>query len=502
MKNITRRHFLKSSCGLTVSLPFLPSLLSSFISEKTLAATEPTIRFITLHNGHCQAVEQWLPNLANLTLTKKSDVVSDFDLTQISGGISSVIGTSMDSLRSKILIINRLDSTSSRPNHNAEFILSGGVKGDFTSTLDHIIAQKISGQAPLNLFVKSVFDEYSSGASHVSVLNGNYSTGDFNPSVVFQRLFATSTASNNTSSTNTSSKRNLLIVDRVYQDYLSLKNNSRLSKNDKTRLDQHIDLLYQVEAKLKSADQQNNNGQTCSLTKTISNSPVKTAINSDYSVVLDQMFDILELAIKCQKVQVATLMLHVYDYFAGNVGFISGISPSVRLHEDIGHAPDDNTRKMKLALNQFFAQKVAKFLKNLDIIENPINNKTYLDNSLILWANDQGCLKDTGGHTSINIPVLLAGSAGGFIKSGRYIDYGLPYNNELSKKAIGGNEYGTYIHGRPYNQLLITIAQAMGLKPTDYQTNSNEGFGVYGDWIAKYSNVSNHKTEILPFIKS
>jgi hypothetical protein len=213
------------------------------------------------------------------------------------------------------------------------------------------------------------------------------------------------------------------------------------------------------------------------------------------------MFDVLELAIKCQKTQVATIMLHIYDYFAGNVGFITGVSSSVRLHEDIGHAPDDSTRKMKLALNQFFAQKVARFLKNLDVLEDPLTNRTFLDNSLVLWANDQGCLKDASGHTSLNIPVLIAGSAGGFLKTGRYIDYGVPYSAELSKRGIGGNEYGTYVYGRPYNQLLITIAQAMGLKSTEYQINT-DGFGVYGDWVSRYSGVLNHKTEVLPFIKA
>jgi hypothetical protein len=283
MKKLSRRQFLKSSCGLTVGLPLLPSLLSQVISEKVWAAVSPTLRFITIHNGHCQAIEQWSPDMSNLVLNKLSDSVSEFSLSQIPGNISAVLGTSMDTLRNKLLLINRLDSTSSRPNHNAEFILSGGVKGDFTSSLDHIVSQKISGQAPLNLFVKSVFDEYNSGASHVSVLNGSFSQGDFNPSAVFQRLFSGNTVPS--TSANTISKRNVLIADRVYQNYLGLKANPRLSKNDKVRLDQHIDLLFQVESKLKATEQQSASGQQCSITSSITNSPVKSGISSDYSNV-------------------------------------------------------------------------------------------------------------------------------------------------------------------------------------------------------------------------
>ena len=39
--------------------------------------------------------------------------------------------------------------------------------------------------------------------------------------------------------------------------------------------------------------------------------------------------------------------------------------------------------------------------------------------------------------------------------------------------------------GRPYNELLISIMQAMGLTPEDYQRDGNTGFG---DYIGPYRN--------------
>lgn len=67
---------------------------------------------------------------------------------------------------------------------------------------------------------------------------------------------------------------------------------------------------------------------------------------------------------------------------------------------------------------------------------------------------------------------LLGGSAGGFIKPGRYIDY-----IDWTSKAYFGQFGGTVIRGIPHNQLCVTILQAMGLSPADYERPGVSGFG-------------------------
>lgn len=500
LKQLNRRQLFSELGTYSIALPLLPSLWG----DKACAQSSVTKRFITIHNGHCQAVEQWLPNPSLFSFKSRSDTTREINLKDIPGNISSVLGSSFDSIRDKLTLISRLDSTSGRPNHNAEFILSGGVKGDIPNTLDQIISKKLNQNASTNLFIKSVFDEYNSGASQVSLLNGNYNAGDFNPSFIFDKLFS-STLTPVTGQLDPKVKRRALVIDHLLTAFKSIESHPRLSKDDLRNVQNHKELLFQVEKKVKAKVAESSSTTSlnkCSPTTSITNSPVKSGNAADYQIVIDQMFDVLELGIKCGKIQVATLMLHVYDYFAGNVGFIPGINSQVRLHEDIGHAASAETRQMKLALNQFFAQRVSRFLKNLNTTENSANGTTYLDNSLILWANDQGSLQDTNGHTSLNVPVLLAGSAGGFIKSGRYIDYGNAYTGDSAKRAIGGNEYNTYQFGRPYNQLLITIAQAMGLSSRDYETSGQSGFGFYGDWVSRYTAAGSHQKEILPYINS
>ena len=62
-------------------------------------------------------------------------------------------------------------------------------------------------------------------------------------------------------------------------------------------------------------------------------------------------------------------------------------------------------------------------------------------------------------------PCLLAGSAGGFIKPGRYLDY-----IDWDGRAYFSQEDGNVIKGIPHNQFLVTALQAMGLAPADYET--------------------------------
>lgn len=493
---VSRRHFLRGLGGVTVALPVLPSLLPT----SALAAAAPKLRFVAIHSGHCQAVEQWHPDYSKFQWSEQSGNDRAVQLSAIQGNISPVLGSAFDALRSKINILSRLDSTSVAPNHNSEVILSGGVKSEITDTLDQVLAAKLTGGSPLNLYVRSVFDQYYSGASHVSVAKGAYSPGQFNPSSVFKNLFQSSSGTSG-SDGNKLQRRDLATVDLVLNQFKTLRASRRLSKLDGERLDRHLELIAQTEAKLKSSIGNTGGVSSCANVSGPNSSPVVSTNAADYQTVIDQMFDVVELALKCGQVRIATLMLHAYDYFSGSIGFIPGVSGGVRMHEDIGHAGSPELRAMKLNLNRWFGERVARFLKNLDVIEDATTGSTYLDNSIVLWANDQGSFQDGNAHSSINLPVLLAGKAGGFLKTGRYIDYGPAYPN--LNRAVAGDEYGVYKKGRPYNQLLVTIAQSMGLAPAAYEGSSGQGFGVYGARTTDYSSLpGNHRRDILPFLKA
>ena len=61
---------------------------------------------------------------------------------------------------------------------------------------------------------------------------------------------------------------------------------------------------------------------------------------------------------------------------------------------------------------------MARLMDGLDAIQE--GNATALDNSLILYTSE---FSAAAYHSSADVPLLLAGSAGGFFRTGRHINH-------------------------------------------------------------------------------
>ncbi|MCB1093004.1 MAG: hypothetical protein KDL87_15810, partial [Verrucomicrobiae bacterium] len=68
--------------------------------------------------------------------------------------------------------------------------------------------------------------------------------------------------------------------------------------------------------------------------------------------------------------------------------------------------------------NEYCVRKYVEFLQKLHAIKE--GERSVLDNSMILFGNN---MRDGNSHTSANLPILLAGRAGGQINPGRHIVY-------------------------------------------------------------------------------
>ena len=73
-----------------------------------------------------------------------------------------------------------------------------------------------------------------------------------------------------------------------------------------------------------------------------------------------------------------------------------------------------------------------------------IGSGTLLDSGVAVWTND---LADKG-HSTTNVPYVLAGSANGFLKTGQFIDAGNVTNNKMWNvvgSAVGCRNNGEYM---------------------------------------------------------
>jgi hypothetical protein len=86
---------------------------------------------------------------------------------------------------------------------------------------------------------------------------------------------------------------------------------------------------------------------------------------------------------------------------------------------------------------------------------------------VVFWGNELGM-----NHLNWSVPSLLVGSAGGALNTGRYIDY-----IDWDQPVKFHQEKGPVIEGVPYNRLLVSLLQAFGLSPEDYERNGQPGYG-------------------------
>jgi hypothetical protein len=89
---------------------------------------------------------------------------------------------------------------------------------------------------------------------------------------------------------------------------------------------------------------------------------------------------------------------------------------------------------------------------------------TLLDNSAVVWMNE---LSDGKAHDFRDLPYVIAGSCGGYLKQGQYI------------RLSGENTRGDT--DAPHNKLLTTLMNAVGIPTTRF---GSAMFGEDGEFDA------------------
>src|SRR4029077_12144233 len=90
-------------------------------------------------------------------------------------------------------------------------------------------------------------------------------------------------------------------------------------------------------------------------------------------------------------------------------------------------------------VHTWYAQQFATMLGKLKAVQE--GEKTLLDNMLMFWTNELGI---GGTHSYVNVPYVLAGSCGGQLPTGRYIDY-------------IGDAVPAYGTGQAHNKLFVSF---------------------------------------------
>ncbi len=501
---VSRRLFLGGATTL-VALPFLESLAPRSVAAQSKGDPK---RFICMKSFSTQLIKSWYPAFSGggyqlhdavhggnkadgttlLTAPLGGGPYTQAPLRDLEteSGISSILGPSLNPFLDKLTLIRGLDFLPS-VNHNY-----GGLLGNFASctaatpcdadalasvpTIDQVLAysskfyQNVPALRALHISqgVEDAMSYSNFGQAGAAVEQLKTRT---NPLDVWSDLFSTLMVSDENTNPMVADP-NALLVDHVMEQYRELKTSTRLSKDDKDKLDAHLNLLAEVEARLDPSG-----GTNFSCVKPVE--PESLANNSgtdpgDISTKWDLFLDLVVLGLSCDRTRIVTMGVHkaLGPGPDPNDSTLAGHYHSEDASGGTWHGlahdwSNENARRMLAGINAWITENVfAKLIEKMEGVTES-DGSTLLDNSLVYWGNELGF-----NHIAHSVPCLLAGGAGGALSTGRYLDY-----IDWEGKSYFAQEDGNVIKGIPHNRFLVSVLQAMGLSPADYEIDGQPGYG-------------------------
>jgi hypothetical protein len=428
--HLSRRTFLRGA-GVTLALP----LLESMIPAATLlgqTAAKPRTRLGAIYFPHGAIMDKWTPAAEG----------AGFELTPIL--------QPLEPFYNQISVISDLRhanayGSGATANHNrsAAAYLSGafaqvGAQPTLGITVDQIAAQKIGQDTPLpslELTIEepslncgdglscSYRDTISWQGPHAPLPMQN------NPQVVFERLFGDG---NTAEQRKTRRAQSISLLDSVVGEASALQR--KLPASDRTRLDQYLSDVREIERRVQKAGQQ--------LSDDLPVPAAPTGVPRDVEEHIKLMYDLQVLAWQAEITRVSTFLM--CKELSGATYPKSGVRDA--FHTLSHHSNVKENIDRFAVLNRYHVGLFAYFLEKLRAT--PDGDGTLLDHSLVLYGSG---MSDGNQHNHTDLPVVLAGGASGRLKGGRHLRH--PKNT-------------------PMANLLVAMLDTLGI-PTDKFGDSN-----------------------------
>ena len=284
------------------------------------------------------------------------------------------------------------------------------------------------------------------------------------------------------------------VLSRVLEDFNRVRNGRQISRVDRLVLDNAFDKISDLQRGL--AAEANIAPLVC---KHKGLDTTQDGTMFDSSLTMKNFANLIIAIALCDLSRVVNFSMGISGAYDKTP------DPNIDFHQGHSHSPFDvvlgqvNWEYMGDIHAQSMRYFMAPLLKGLSEAIDPANGKSILYNSLVHYGIEHSQV-----HSQFSAPTLLAGSAAGAIKSGNYIDFSnyshgpvLEGPAGMSRVPTDPNFHHDY-YGIPYNQLLVTIMQAFGLGPSDYENSGinshwqNRSDGLYGPINNGISNVGGY----------
>jgi Protein of unknown function (DUF1552) len=497
---LSRRTLLRGGLGVGVALPLLEAMMPRTVVAQTAVLPK---RFGVFFSPCGTIPENWqcTANGSNFTLSPilqplapyQSDLVVirgvNMESTQAKyGPIANVHDQGMTHMLTAIGLVKG-PAGAGRANH----FLDGSAGGP---SIDQHIAAAIGDSTPLRSLELGV--ETSSTFLEVLVTRmcyGAVQAGDTykralpvpavdDPVQIYTRLFGTA-AMGTADQMVQALKNRKSVLDYALADYNTLM--ARVGTEDRAKLDQHAANLRDIETQLTKLLA--GTGPSCpgkaSITP-ISPARVQCLRDQDLRTAAEKalptnttnqcvtnfpeigklQMDLMVLALQCDITRVASMQWStaestaIHTWLPTPLEYTGTKEHHMMTHNEslaataLGSMVDQATstiiRRDLTKIHTWYSTQFAYLIGKMKGIQE--GSGTLLDNSLMFWTNELGV---GGTHEYTNVPYVLAGKAGGQLKTGRYLDF-------------LGTQTPAFGSGPPHNQLFVSFMQLFGMPDTKF----------------------------------
>jgi hypothetical protein len=454
MRPLSRRAVLRGLGTTAIALPLLEAM-----AENNALAASPPRRIIFFFSPNGSLFDRFVPK------------------TDASGNITAMSSmlAPLEPFKSKLLVLGGVDMMScekNSTNYNGKIDVGHGLSRRHMLTgiaaiedgssqglpggpsIDQAIAQQVGGSTKfrsIELGAQVVENPMVSLSARTIVTPIN------DPKTAFAKFFAGVSSSGQPTvdpALVRLQKRRQSILDYVKPDLDKLK--SQLGTSDRTLIDTHLASIREVERSLTAGSMAPAAGCTPpDLSKALVDKSKGNVAgpDADFMPIGYSQMDLLASAMSCDLTRVATLQWGGTGVYAPYLG-----SAFNKDHHTISHDDQSAPGSPIEVIQNWYAKHFAYLLGKLDAM--PEGSGTVLDNTAVVWFSEIA----QGSHEHYDMPFVIGGGAGGYWKTGRYVNF-----NPGSKHVVYNPSYARKPpYGRTHNDLYLAFMDMMGAKAATF----------------------------------
>jgi hypothetical protein len=413
VKSIDRRTLLRGT-GVALGLPLLEAMLPTRSAAAAARDGKPPLRMVYLFVPNGMHMPDWKPKSAG-ALRELPPTLKP--LEPFKQHVNVLTGLTLDGARAHgdgggdhaRAVASFLTGSHPRKTDGADILNRVSV--------DQVAAEKLGkatrfASLELGLEGSSQSGQCDSGYSCAYSSNMSWRNEttpvpkETDPAALFDRLFSGQTSRSNPQAKDWKNPYRKSVLDLAMEDAGRLR--KQIGQADQRKLDEYLYAIRDVEKRIAGTE------KLLMSEAGVADFPRPAGIPKTRADHAKIMLDLMTLAMQTDSTRIMTFM---FRNAGDNVGYPELNVPEG--HHDLSHHGGSEEKQKKIAIiNKFHVTLLAHFLERVSVV--PEGAEKLIDHCMIMYGSG---ISDGDRHNHDDLPILLAGGAGGKVKGGRHLIY-------------------------------------------------------------------------------